>query len=397
MARRLTALLMGIALWGPAAVSAEPHQFGNIVYDLPDTWYLGRDDDGWQVLLSDYDDGPCEFCYIHLSESQDATGDLLGFSRANFLRFVDEDDQDGYEMFSGPELTSVAGIPVAMTLAQDSRDFQIVLTFDLGDRYEMVAFEGEGGDDTEASLQYFQTSILPMFEGLRFVSEGAPSLLPEPVPGGLSGVYWGWYQYTTFGLDGMTSLEIDFEVLVFYRNGTFYYGTPPLGVRPFDREALMRAADPNHGSYFENGNTVDLYFANGTREQLIRYGDGWEFDGTEVSLVQTPPDGSRLDGTIEWFFFSGFTPGIGLQGGVSGGGDTTFYPDGRYTGSSFGGAFGSFDTGGGFASNSGDESGGTYQIRDGLIIMTPSGGGTPTAELVIVFDDAVLVGDEYLQ
>ncbi len=70
----------------------------------------------------------------------------------------------------------------------------------------------------------------------------------------------------------------------------------------------------------------------------------------------------------------GFAPGSGVSGGVSSSSLTVFYPDGRYSGSSSAAPIGSFDSGGGYAVSNGDEDGGTYEVRDGLVIFQPGEG-----------------------
>lgn len=55
----------------------------------------------------------------------------------------------------------------------------------------MVAFEGWADDEEEAAktLAFLQSTVVPMVEGLAFVSEGAEGVLPAAVPGSLDGLW----------------------------------------------------------------------------------------------------------------------------------------------------------------------------------------------------------------
>jgi hypothetical protein len=90
-------------------------------------------------------------------------------------------------------------------------------------------------------------------------------------------------------------------------------------------------------------------------------------------------------------------PIAGFRAGSRRRSHTTFYPDGRYSGSSSGGAFGSFDSGGGYAVSNGDEDGGTYEVRDGLVIFRPAHGGQRRAMAAFRSGEHVLIGDQFLR
>ena len=59
--------------------------------------------------------------------------------------------------------------------------------------------------------------------------------------------------------------------------------------------------------------------------------------------------------------------------------------------------FGSFDSGGGYAVNHGDEDGGTYEVRDGLVIFQPGDGSMRRAMAAFRSDEHVLIGDLFLE
>jgi hypothetical protein len=106
---------------------------------------------------------------------------------------------------------------------------------------------------------------------------------------------------------------------------------------------------------------------------------------------------------VSSFYYSGFTPGSGIEGGVSSSASTTFYPNGTYTGESFGGAFGNFVDGGGSmtggfsAGSDGPPDGGTYEIRNGVLIQYPSDGTPPSISMVIVTEEGLLIDDQWLE
>ena len=159
----------------------------------------------------------------------------------------------------------------------------------------------------------------------------------------------------------------------------------------------MAAGDVSFGVYRRIKNDLVLIYANGETSVMTASGRDWTYD--DIVLTPTPllQDGSRFSGTISSFFYSGFTPGAGVDGGISSASATTFNQDGSYSGSSFGGAFGSFDQGGGFATTSDDAAGGRYEVRDGLIIVTPADGSGPRYDLIFNTSEGVWIGGQNLE
>jgi hypothetical protein len=269
-----------------------------------------------------------------------------------------------------------------------------------------VAFAGPASDeeDLAATTKTLQDQILPMFTGLQFVSEGAKSLLPDPTPGKMDGLWWGFYSYSSFGLDMMMTMELDHRRLTFWTDGYFYEGTPPNGLQPLDRDTLMAASDGNFGTYRKVGRRLMLTFATGEKERLtLGAEDTVDDDNRTMYKVEPLPDGTKLDGGVSSFFYTGFTPGSGVEGGVSGSSSTTFMPDGTYTGTSFGGAFGNFvdgggSTTGGFSTSSGDDvEGGTYEVKNGLLIQYPANGDAPTQSMIYSTGDEIMIEDQFLE
>jgi hypothetical protein len=385
---------------------AETRQHGNIIYTLPPHWEAGARHDGIQTVVHDPPDDVCEYCYIHLAAGAVKSGNLVDYVARMAPLFVDADDRAAIEVTEAPTVTTIGAMNVAMQAMTVDGDPFFVFGFELPTRFEVVAFEGYGGYEGDAlagTMATLQDQIVPMLSGLQFVSEGAASLMPDPAPGPLSGVWWGWHSYSTLGLDMMMRMEMDHRHLTFWTDGYFYDGTPPTGLAPLDAAALRAAGDGQFGTYRKFGSKVELTFATGEMESLRLVDDGGlQDDDRDLFPHDTLADGTRLNGGVSSFFYTGFTPGSGIEGGISSSSSTTFLPDGTYTGESFGGAFGNFvdgggSTTGGFATGGdGNASGGTYEIRDGVLIQYPSDGSPPRVSMVIRTEDGLLIDDQFL-
>jgi hypothetical protein len=395
-------LVILLACLGLPATAAEERQHGNVIYAVPDNWNLGRLQDGIQTLISDRPDEVCEYCYIYLALGQEKRGSLVRWVADQAPLFLDEDDQGGITVLQAPETVDLGPVKAAMMGLKTGRTMLIVMGFELTDRFEIAAFAGPASDEEEVaeSVATFQEQVTPMLAGLRFVSEGATPLMPEPAPGPLSGLYWGFHTYSSFGLDLTVRTEIGQRRLVFWSDGHFYDGTPPNGLKPLDPAALMAVGDADFGTYRTTGRKLYLTYSNGVRERLTADADGWADDNTTLSPVSPLADGTMIEGSISSFFYSGFSPGSGVSGGVSSSSETTFLADGTYTGSSFGGAFGNFESGGdttgGFATSGGDDTGGTYQVRDGLLIQYPADGSQPSRSMIFTAGDDILIDNQFL-
>jgi hypothetical protein len=389
-----TLLLTALA----SVAHGEVRQFGNVIYTIPQGWTEGARRDGYQIFLSDLPEDVCEFCYLYLGTGAPAKGSLGGFVGMNLMTFIDPEDRQGWKPVGKADSFSTGKHTAMMQGITDGSSILVLVGIDTGERYEIVGFQGGGSDEDEVreTLGTFGTSGTAFMDSFRFVSDGAPSLLPAATPGDLDGIYWGWSTYTTLGLDMMMRIEMDYRSLFFWPDGHFYDGTPPNGVNPIDRDALVAKSSTEFGVYTHNGTTLNLIFADGKTETLTAEGDGWKDGSKSLSPTDTLADGATIDGSVSSFFYTGFTPGAGIEGGISAGSETVFHPDGTYEGSSYGGAFGNFDAGGGYATSHENADGGTYVIRDGLLISTPDGGGPPVAALALQVDDGILIGDQFL-
>ncbi len=399
------AFIVCATLLAATSATAERRQHGNIVYDLPPDWSTGRLENGVQTLICNGPEEVCDFCYVYFGPGAEATGDLAGWLAEQSLLFADEDDLDSVEVYEEAKVVSTDPRDFAMMFQEVGGDLQVLFALEASGRYEIVAFEGGAYDEEETaqSLAFLQSDVTGWIDSLRYVSEGTAPLMPDPVPGGMAGLWYGWHQSTTFGIDMVMQLTVEHRRLVFWPDGHFYDGTPPSGLQPIDPAALAAAYDADWGIYRERPGVIELTYVDGRTERLTADGDGWADGDSTLTLVEPLADGTMLDGTISSFSFTGFTPGTGMSGGVSSSSSTTFFPNGTYEGESFGGAFGGFSDGfgnstGGFATDSGVEAnGGTYKVRGGLLIMRPADGGPLTSEFIHPVDDSILIGDEFLE
>ena len=267
-------LIPAVLLFCATVAVAEPRQHGNLIYDLPANWSPGRHEAGILTLIYDGDDEACKFCYIYLSAGVEKSGDLASFVEARAPLFIDEDDRDAITVLQAPAVSEAGPVKIALYGLKVDSNLLIVMGFELPDRFELVAFDGYAYDEEKLakSMTVFSDEVQPLFTSLQFVSMGARPLLPEPEPGPLSGVYWGWHNETVLGIDAMMRMEIAHRLLVFWEDGHFFDGEPPNGTRPLDRDALMAVANADFGTYTVSGNSLSLVFADGSKEELNRAG-----------------------------------------------------------------------------------------------------------------------------
>lgn len=401
---------MGRIVWALLALAfgatpgrAETRQFGNLVYEVPSGWEVGAAEKGVQYLLSDLPDDRCRFCQVMLGPARMGADDPLAILGAEKLRFIEpEDAATAKEMIAPRSLKFGNGRLAAITGILAGGDVHVTLAVRLTDRVQLYGFRGDAGEpeDAKETLDVFGTQIAPFLERIAYVSEGAESLLPAPVPGPLAGLWWGWRDGWSSQIDGTMRYDMVYRTLVFWGDGQVYDGTPPAGLAPLDRAALLAAGDTDFGVYRVEGDTLRLTFSDGRTETLPREGDGWK-DGLRKMQPGRPlEDGARLDGTISRSYTTGF--GVGTSGGMTSLSSTTFHPDGSYEGSSYSGAFGNFtnsvgDLTAGFATGASGDEGGRYEIRNGLLILHPRDGRTPNRVLVYRAFDDIMVGSLVLK
>jgi hypothetical protein len=395
---RLTLAL--VASLAASPLPAETRQHGNVIFDIPQGWELGATrDDGTLILRSELPNDECEYCTIYITPGSRASGRADTWVAGQTRRFVDADDTPKITRMVDPEIANLKGRPAAMLGQKVDSDLQVLFAIQLFGRMELIGFEASAYDEADVAegMTVFQRDVLPMIEGARFVSEGAKPLLPEPEPGPLQGLYWGYSTYWSMGLDGMMSLQLDHQFLVFWPDGRFYDGTPPQGLSSFDPAPALDRGDMSWGSYRVEGNRLTLTYASGETSDLTLNGESLVHGEATLFPVEPLPDGTKIDGSLSTFFYSGFTPGSGLEGGVSASNYTAFNPDGSWSHSASGGASASFVDGagtttGGFTTGSESGHAGRYEVKDGLLIQTPDDGSEPETALIFKTGTEIMIG-----
>ncbi|WP_210529969.1 hypothetical protein [Rubellimicrobium arenae] len=397
-------LAIAIGLGGTLAW-AEPRQHGNVIYDLPSDWSTGRLEAGVQLLQYDGPEETCRFCYLHLGPGATAQGRLEDWLAAESLRFVDPEDRASIDIVEDAHLAGHEPRPFAIMAMRVDSSILVAFAFEAAGRYEAVGFEGYAYEqqDLVRSFTFLQDEVSTLLDRLRFVSEGASPLLPAAEPGSLSGLWWGWWLRPVMQIDLTMQMTQDHRTIAFWPDGRSYDGRPPNGLLELDPGVLAASIDPDWGVYRESRGALELYYADGRKELLSANGAGWSDRDRTLVQVEPLPDGAPLSGTISAFSYTGFTPGSGIEGGISSSSSTTFYPDGHYEGESFGGAFGNLvdgagSTTGGFATSGGSGiQGGRYKVRHGLVIMRPADGSAPRAELIYRLPNGeIMLGDQVI-
>lgn len=390
---RVFACVLALLLALPAG--AQTRQYDAILYEPPLNWTIGRDRDGIQVLLADFPDDVCEFCRMYLAQSIPLAGSLQNTVGDNLGIFVDPEDRDDLRPMSEVRITEFGAHDAAMGTALVGRHMHIIVGFGVGDQVAIVGFRApaRSPEDLDEAQKTMTQSVTPFFASLRFAAPGE-TLLPEATPGDLAGAYWGWSNQSRIGLDGMFSTEVVHDVLVFYADGHVYRGTPPQGLARVDRAARLAANDPRLGVYDISRREVALTYATGETDILQINGDALEMGNVTLRPMQVPPDGTRIAGTLRTINSTGFSPGSGLDGGVTQASSVTYGADGQFSGGRFGSAF-SASGSASIVSSSSQSTAGAYEIRNGLVIMTQSD-GTQTAELILETPNGYLIGGLFL-
>lgn len=394
--RRLVYAALFAALTTPAM--AETRQTGNLIFDIPNGWDAPVERDGRTTLWSDLPNDRCEYCRLLIGPEAAKSGSLADWLTRERLAVVDEDERDDWQVSRPAKLSGGNDrFPTAILGQTDGDDLQLLIAIEAGTRYYLIGLQGSAGeDDLKETLGVAGEVLMPWMAGMKFVSAGAKPLLGPPAPGDMTGMWWGWRMDSTVGIDGMMKMENSYRHVIFWPDGTFHDGTPPGGTASPDRAALVKGPLTDWGNYTTKGNTVTLGYADGRSETMTRKGSGWELDDYELAEAAPLKDGAKLNGKISSTHFTGMVPGTGT-GGVGGGSETAFKPDGSYTGSSFGGGFGSFEAGGGYAVSSDRQTGGRYEVKDGLLIFRPTG-GPPRAVLAFTTpQDEIMLGDQFLE
>ena len=390
-----------IACLAALPLAAETRQHGNVIFDIPAGWKLGGTrDDGTLILRSELPNDECEYCRIFITPGAHASGRADAWVAGQTRRFIDEGDTPTITPLVKPEITNLKGRPAAMLGQKVDSDLQIMFAIQLFGRMELIGFEASAYDEADLAegMTVFQRDVAPMVEAARFVSEGAKPLLPAPEPGPLTGLYWGYSTSWMMNLDGTMSLQLDHQFLVFWPDGRFYEGTPPQGLSSFDPMLSLDRGDMSWGSYRVDGTALTLAYASGETSDLTLNGETLVRGEETLFKVDPLPDGTKVNGSLSTFFYSGFTPGSGLEGGVSASNYIVFNPDGTWTHDHSGGASASFVDGGGtttggFTTGSKNSDKGRYEVKDGLMIRTAADGSAPQTALIFKSGSEIMIGD----
>jgi hypothetical protein len=376
---------------------AETRQFANTVYELPKGWEANGKADRRLELRYGADDDRCDSCRILIDPGVEGGGPIG--------EWRDEIAAPGEDIsvIGGPQLhhETIRDWPAEVMLRQIEErgrpKFQAYIAIDLPARNELIIFEGSARDEEtfNRSLAVLNDDITPMLNGLQFISEGAAPVLGPPEPGDLKGPWFGTAirnQYN--GLSGTMDLVVDRRLMTFYADGRFIRGIPPSGAGPLDFEGLVAAGETGLGNYVVTGNEVELRFADGDVSRMRMINDSTIDTGrVNIRPATFPPDGFRFAGVIRSARYTAF--GAGVSGGVGSESTQIFRSDGSFTDSSFTGAFGSFDTGGGFTTTAKQpEQSGHYEVADGLITLTPPEGEPRTAWIILEGANSVIIGGQ---
>ena len=376
---------------------AETRQFGNIVFETPAGWEVNGKEGERLELRYDSDDDRCTGCRILLDPGQAATSDIGPWLDAATALDADmtmmgepqrrEDTVDDWPMHALLRQVEADGRPV----------FQAFFAIALSDRHELVIFEAPARDEESFNrhLATMNADVVPLLNGMRFVSEGAEPLLGAPARGDLEGPWFGTGVRNRYnGLSGTLELVVDEQLMTFYRDGRFYDGIPPSGSGPLDFDGLVAAGETRLGNYVRDGDTIELRYVDGDVSSLrMPNRNGIQAGNVTMRPATFPPDGYRFAGVIQSMSYTAL--GAGISGGVGSERTTVFYEDGTYVASSFTSVSGTFDTGGGFAGAAErPDTRGRYDVADGLITMTPPDGEARTSWIILEGGTEIIVGGQ---
>ena len=394
--------VLGALVILPAGAQAETtiRQFGNIVFDVPARWEEVGANDGRMKLDFDSDEDRCTGCEILIGLGTTDRGPIDAWRDAQAAKISDDAKVVGKPQFLEDE---AGGKPVRLMLRQVDDDgtqkFQAFFAIDLGQRYELVAFEGRVRDQAslDETLSILNTTVVPMIDGLRYVSEGAKPVLGPPKPGPLHGPWFGSAIYNHYnGLSGVLEMDVATELMLFFPDGRFYDGIPDTGTVPLDVAALVASGETHLGNYDLVGDKLALHYVDGddatldvVNETAIRSGR------VTMRPADVPQDGFRFAGTIQSSHYTSFIAGSGVTGGVGSDHTQVFRADGTFTDASFVGVSGTFDAGGGMtATSKKPESLGHYEVKDGMITLTPPTGEQNTTWIILPGGTEIVIGGQ---
>ncbi|GAB4459859.1 MAG: hypothetical protein OHK0029_23030 [Armatimonadaceae bacterium] len=400
-------LLVITLLLSTEIANAQPFQFDNVVYDLPNKeWKRGRTYLDHIIL---YDKGMD--AYIRVFRSAPLPEDL-GIWAVNRLQKYDqakaqEDNKKPPEIVKTDQKTTVQNgknltlISQILDTGRRKRLLRVAVVIPAGKKADLITFES---NDPQV-LQQRSNDFTRFIEQVKQLSGGAKPVIGKPTPGKLQGIWFG--NKVGYGLDGT---QVQTQFYLFSPSGRFVStiidGEP---LSPFDFERAVRLHPGDGGNYLVRNGKLLLHYADGEKDEYeferstTKQGKpALKIAGTYHVLVKPPSNGARLQGTYSSVFYSSFTPGSGVSGGVSSSRTYTFKKDGTFISDRFAGASGNFengsgDTTGGFTTGKTTDNAGTYRIENGLLILKEKDGKEVRRNIVIAEEGLVFIdGSTYL-
>ena len=400
----LSAAALFLCMFSAQGALASPRQYGDVVFDMPDGWYFHRDSQGFRRLARSFAD-TCETCQMFVTASQPAGADLARMARDSVSLFVGPEDPAPQES-TAPESGSFGGMELAIGSWTIGTDTLFVVPVRKAGKASIIAFRGPAAtpEDVTESGQTFQNDLMTLIGSLKFVSPGQ-GVMPPPQPGPLDGVYWGSVTNSTLGMDGMLQMDIQSRAVVFWKEGWFYEGAPPNGfAQPTPADLIpTENGDEGWGTYRIEDGMLEVTHTGGQTESFRMASSGTSFyDGDrQMFQAQKVPDGTRFSGSQTSSFYSSFDPTI-MSGGAASRSYVSYFSDGTYSGGGWssvagtvkGAGFGADQvTTGGISNSQSEESdGGRYEVKDGVLLLTPNDGSPPRRQLIYRIGDGLMVG-----
>ena len=385
-ALRLAAIALALVLARPALGESDrdagPRQrrTGNVVYTLPAGWetrdgsndaevpfhnarpadWMERDDHGGDGFYPD----------LYFLPGAPFRGDTEALKAWAAERIKSGADVDADEVvvvgddWVDPKVTSGPRLLIGSAVVRSKDDrtgeptggvrealpFAVVRA---GSRADLVYAEVDDDHLDKAHLGEAVTAMAELLADAKFLSLGATPLEPAPTPGDYDGYYWGTYLTQNFGMDMMMTMSVVHVSYALFPDGTFTRDLPPGGMTRFDYADAVLTHTPDVGTYRRGTDAdgepvVELHYASGETDALsVEEGGGLRDDQAYLSAVGLPPDGWTFEGSRSYTYYAAFgSQMMGNGGSASGGGTTTFHPDGTATSDGWHGVSATYGGGG---------------------------------------------------
>lgn len=402
------AAMAAVSLCLAAPAYADLNQYGDVVFEKPDGWYLHVDSIGFR-RLGRMSGKTCRDCQMFVTASQPAPRDLARLAQDSARLFLTKDDP-APQISSEPQAGDFGAMKIAMGSWLVGDEILFVAPVQQGDKAAIIGFRGPAGTPGQIAetSQTFQADLMTVIGGMYVIPPGKP-LMPPPQPGPLDGVYWGSVTRSTLGMDGMMQMDIQSRAVVFWREGWFYEGAPPDGLSPPTPAQLVpwEHGDQDWGTYRIEGDTIHVTYTGGGTETFRLAASGTSIYDGDRQMFQAGKvaDGTRFSGSQTWSYYSGFDPNI-LSGGVASRSYIAFHSDGTYTGGGWssvtatvkGQGVGADQTtlGGTGSFRESAPDGGRYEVWNGVIRLIPNDGSAPHNRLIYRIADGLMIGTRHV-